>query len=95
MWMLTSHTSPPGHHFINSDYSNINNNNNNNDYENNDVTYDIHDREGEGGRQGGRRWAAVTAKGPNDAFGVVWAIGEFFTFLFRVFLILIHVLLYI
>jgi len=29
-------------------------------------------------RQGGRRRAATTEKGPNDASGVVWALGEFF-----------------
>jgi hypothetical protein len=41
---------------FNSDYSNSDNDNNDdyndyNDYDNNDMTYDIHDREGEGGRQ--------------------------------------------
>jgi hypothetical protein len=41
------------------------------------------------------KWKAVTmGKGPNDASGVVWALGEFF-FFYIVFWILIIVLFYI
>jgi len=31
----------------------------------------------------GLRWVAMTKTGPNDASGVVWVIGSFFSFFFR------------
>ena len=42
----------------------------------------------------GTMWATMMKKGPNDVTGVVWVLGMFFLFCFRVLCILINIFLF-
>ena len=80
-------TTPPSRSHILPQHDSVDNNVNNNKNSNNDTTSNHCDDGGEEPGSGGD-----TGESPNDASGVVWALGEFFFFYFFISLILTNVL---